>query len=240
MNRAAIVCHRGLSLKAPENTLASLEKAIEAGAEVVELDVRPSRDGVLYVFHDDTLDRTTNGSGRFADKLASEIDLLDAGSWFSKEFSGERVPRFDAFLKACQDRIAVYAEIKEGDPAKVRDMLQANGLLETAWTFSFDQSIRAEARARVPDLRLMVLYDHVGSVERAVAQGAAILEFQAHNLDADLAASARDAGLTTQLFYDGDDRDVFELAVTCGIQQMNIDHVDVFRSVENEILTPAT
>lgn len=240
MNRAAIVCHRGLSLKAPENTLASLEKAIEAGAEVVELDVRPSRDGVLYVFHDDTLDRTTNGSGRFAGKLSSEIDRLDAGSWFSKEFSGERVPRFEAFLKACQERIAVYAEIKEGDPADVRDMLLANGLLESAWTFSFDQAIRAEARARVPDLRLMVLFDHVGSVERAVAQGAAILEFQAHNLDPDLAASARDAGLITQLFYDGDDRDVFELAVKCGIQQMNIDHVDVFRSVENEILTPAT
>ncbi|WP_420410730.1 glycerophosphodiester phosphodiesterase family protein [Roseibium sp.] len=239
MKRAAIVCHRGASLKAPENTLAALEAAIADGVEVVELDVRPSRDGVLYVHHDETVDRTTNGTGRLGDMLSSEIDQLDAGSWFSKDFAGERVPRFSSFLDACKGRIAVYAEIKEGDPAEVRDMLQTRDMLEAAWTFSFDQAIRAETRARVPDLRLMVLFDHVGSVERAVAQGAAILEFQAHNLDVDLAESAREAGLITQLFYDGDDRSVFELAIRCGIEQMNIDHVDVFRSVEDSLLAPA-
>lgn len=238
MKRAAIVCHRGANLKAPENTLAALEAAIADGAGVVELDVRPSRDGVLYVHHDDTVDRTTDGTGRFADKLSAEIDELDAGSWFSEEFAGERVPRFSTFLDACRDRIAVYAEIKEGDPAKVRDMLHARGLLENAWTFSFDQAIRAETRARVPDFRLMVLFDHVGSVDRAVAQGAAILEFQAHNLDVDLVASAKTAGLITQLFYDGSDKAVFERAVRCGIDQMNIDYVDVFRSVETALLEP--
>lgn len=236
MKRAVIVCHRGASLKAPENTLASLEQAIADGAEVVELDVRPSQDGILYVFHDDTVDRTTNGSGPFKDLLAADIDKLDAGSWFSDAFAGQKVPRFSDFLDACRGRIAVYAEIKEGDPAEVRDLLKARGLLETAWTFSFDEAIRAETRARVPDFRLMVLFDHVGSVQSAVAEGAAILEFQAHNLDADLVASARNAGLITQLFYDGKDRAVFELAVRCGIDQMNIDHVDVFRSVENEFL----
>lgn len=236
MKQAVVVCHRGASLQAPENTLASLEKAIELGAEVVELDVRPSGDGVLYVLHDATVDRTTDGSGRISDMTSAEIDRLDAGSWFGADFAGQRVPRLETFLDACRGRIATYVEIKEGDPAEVRDMLAVRGMLSDAWTFSFDQAIRAEARAKVPDLRRMVLLVHVGSVERAVAQGAHILEFHEDNLSEDLVAEAKQAGLVTQMFYAGAERKVFECAVRYGVEQMNIDHVDVFRSVERELL----
>ncbi|GAB4515299.1 MAG: glycerophosphodiester phosphodiesterase family protein [Roseibium sp.] len=236
MKQAVVVCHRGASLLAPENTLASLEKAIELGAGVVELDVRPSKDGVLYVMHDATLERTTNGTGRISDLDAAEIDRLDAGSWFDDRFAGERVPRLDTFLDGCKGRIATYVEIKEGDPAEIRDMLAVRGMLSEAWTFSFDQSIRAEARAKVPDLRRMVLYMHVGSVDRAVAQGAHILEFHEDNLDPETVAEAKNAGLITQMFYAGRDRAVFEKAVRCGVEQMNIDEVELFRSVEKELL----
>lgn len=239
MKRAVIVSHRGACLVAPENTFASLEKAIELGADVVEFDVRPSDDGVFYVMHDATVDRTTNGSGRFSDMTSAEIEQLDAGSWFGSEFAGERVPRLDAFLDACKGRIGTYVEIKEGDPAELRDMLAARGILERAWTFSFDQSILAEARAKVPDLRRMVLFDHVGSVERAVAQGASILEFHEDCLVADSIKEAQEAGLTTQMFYAGQDRSVFEKAVRFGIEQMNIDHIDIFRDVEREVLESA-
>lgn len=238
MKQAVIVCHRGASLVAPENTFASLEEAVELGAEVVELDIRPSKDGILYVMHDATVDRTTNGKGRISDLVSSDIDALDAGSWFGPEFAGERVPRLDSFLDACRGRIATFVEIKEGDPAEIRDMLAVRGMLNDAWTFSFDQSIRAEARAKVPDLKRLVLYVHVGSVDRAVAQDAYILEFSPDNVSEDLVSKAREAGLVTQMFYDGQDRAVFEKAVRCGIDQMNIDHVDLFRSVEREILTP--
>jgi glycerophosphoryl diester phosphodiesterase len=236
VNQAVVVCHRGASLLAPENTLSSLEKAIDLGAGVVELDVRPSRDGVLYVMHDVTVDRTTDGTGRFSDLDSSDIDLLDAGSWFGAAFANERVPRFDRFLDTCKGRIATYVEIKEGDPAEVRDMLAVRGMLSDAWTFSFDQSIRAEARAKVPDLRRMVLYTHVGSVDRAVAQEAHILEFHADDLEPDAVAEAKRAGLITQMFYAGRDRAVFEKAVRCGVEQMNIDEVDLFRSVEKQVL----
>lgn len=236
MKHAVIVCHRGACLVAPENTFASLERAIDLGADVVEFDVRPSRDGILYVVHDTTVDRTTDGTGRVADLLSSELDVLDAGSWFGPEYAGERLPRLDAFLDACKGRIKTYVEIKEGDPAEIRDMLAARGMLADAWMFSFDQSILAGARARVPDLRRQVLYKHVASVERAVALDAHILEFHRENVSAELVAQAKHAGLVTQMFYDGTERDVFELAVRCGVEQMNIDHVDIFRSVERELL----
>ncbi|MHA7772517.1 glycerophosphodiester phosphodiesterase [Roseibium sp. M-1] len=239
MKKAVIVCHRGASLQAPENTLASLEGAIAMGAGVVEFDVRPSKDGVLYVLHDPTVDRTTDGSGRISDMVSAEVDALDAGGWFGPDFAGQKVPRLETFLDACRGRIATYVEIKEGDPGEIRDMLAVRGMLKDAWTFSFDQAIRAEARARVPDLRRMVLFMHVGSVERAVAQGAHILEFHEDNLTAELVGEAKQAGLVTQMFYAGSDREVFERAVRCGIEQMNIDHVEVFRSVERELLAPA-
>ncbi|MEJ8476143.1 glycerophosphodiester phosphodiesterase [Roseibium algae] len=240
MHTARIVCHRGASMAAPENTLASLEGAISMGAYAVEFDIRTSKDEVLYVMHDETVDRTTNGKGRFADLTSAEIDALDAGSWFGPEFAGQMVPRLDVFLAACKGRIATYAEIKTADPARVRDMLAAHGLLADAWTFSFDQSIRAETRARVPDFRRMVLFEHVGSVERATALGAHILEFQADTLTAERVAEAKAAGLVTQVFYGGSDRTVFENAVRSQVEQMNIDDVELFRSVEAEMLSPAS
>ncbi len=239
MKQAIIVCHRGGCLSAPENTFASLEKAIELKAEVVEFDVRPSRDGVLYVIHDETLDRTTSGTGRTSDLNSDEIDRLDAGSWFGAEFIGERVPRLDAFLDACRGRIGTYVEIKDGDPVEIRDMLSERGMLNDAWTFSFDQAIRAKTRAKVPDLKRMVLYAHVGSVERAVAQEAHILEFDEENLEEALVVEAKQAGLVTQMFYGGADRAVFENAVRCSVEQMNIDQVELFRSVEKDLLSLA-
>ncbi|WP_150526395.1 glycerophosphodiester phosphodiesterase [Roseibium sediminis] len=232
MRNAKVVCHRGACLTAPENTIAALDGAVALCADVIEFDVRQSADGVLYVFHDETLERTSNGSVRFAETHSSVIDTLDAGSWFDPRYAGERIPRLDVFLKACSGRIATYAEIKDADPVLVRDMLQAEGLLETAWTFSFDPDIRKATRVRTPDFRRMVLFEHVGSVRAAVAEGAAILEFHEGDLTPDLVQEAKAAQLITQLFYDGEEERVFSKAVKLGIDQMNIDHVDKFRAVE--------
>ena len=239
MKQALVVCHRGACRFAPENTLASLERAIDLGAEVVEFDVRASKDGVLYVLHDATLNRTTDGNGRVSDLLSSEIDELDAGSWFSAEFAGERVPRLEMFLDACRGRIGTCVDIKEADPAEIRDMLAVRGMLNDAWMFSVDQSIRAEARAKVPDFRRMVQFAHVGSVERAVAQNAHVLEFHEGNLSEHLVAEARAANLITQIFYPGNDRAIFDKAIRCGIDQVNIDHVDLYRDVQASFMTPA-
>lgn len=237
MKNAIIVCHRGACRKAPENTIAALDGAIDLGADAVEFDIRTSKDDVLYVIHDEAVDRTTNGTGRVADLTSLQIDRLDAGSWFGPEFAGQKVPRLADFLDRCTGRISTYAEIKDADPARVRDMLAARGLLETAWTFSFEQAIRAETRAKVPDFRRMVLFAHVGSVERAIALDAHILEFHLENLSEQSVAEAKAAGLITQFFYDGSDPDVFAEAIRCGIEQMNIDEVELFRDVEADLLS---
>jgi glycerophosphoryl diester phosphodiesterase len=105
--------HRGSTIFAPENTLPAIEKAIELGFEYVEIDVRYTSDGVPILLHDDELDRTTDGSGRVAELTLEEIQQYDAGSWFSDEFVGTRVPALEEALAIMQGRICVYWDTKE-------------------------------------------------------------------------------------------------------------------------------
>lgn len=108
-----IIGHRGLAAMAPENTLASFRAAAAHGLSMVEFDVRLSGDGVPLVFHDDTLERTTEGTGPVAERDWAEIRGLDAGSWFGPAFAGERVPSLDQGLRLCLDLgLAVNMEIK--------------------------------------------------------------------------------------------------------------------------------
>src|SRR5208282_1627382 len=82
--------HRGASGRFPENTLSSFRAAIEAGADMCELDVQMTRDGVAVVIHDDTVDRTTDGHGAVAAMTLAELKRLDAGAWFDHKSAGDR------------------------------------------------------------------------------------------------------------------------------------------------------
>jgi glycerophosphoryl diester phosphodiesterase len=108
------LAHRGASAYAPENTLAAFYKAIETGANGIELDLRRSKDGVIVVIHDATVDRTTNGSGAVAELIWDELRELDAGAWFSPVYAGERIVSFEEFLHFFGRRDMQFAfELKE-------------------------------------------------------------------------------------------------------------------------------
>jgi glycerophosphoryl diester phosphodiesterase len=108
-----IIGHRGLAGLAPENTLAGLRAAAAHELSMVEFDVRLSRDGVPLVFHDDTLERTTNGSGPVAEHDWAQLRRLDAGSWFAPAFAGEGIPSLEQVLRLCLELgLAVNMEIK--------------------------------------------------------------------------------------------------------------------------------
>ncbi len=82
------IAHRGASAVAPENTISAFKEAIRIGADMIELDVRLSRDGEVVVFHDQDLSRTTDGNGPVEERSLTELRQIDAGSWFSDEFKG--------------------------------------------------------------------------------------------------------------------------------------------------------
>lgn len=107
-----IIGHRGAASLAPENTLASFKKAWEKGAEMVELDVHRTKDGHLVVIHDDKVDRTTDGKGLVKNLTLKEIKALDAGSWFSYEFKGEKVPTLEEVMDWSCGKIYLDIEVK--------------------------------------------------------------------------------------------------------------------------------
>ncbi len=110
--RPRVIAHRGFSGVSPENTLIAVRKAIEVGADMVEIDVLLSGDGHVVVLHDDTLQRTTDGKGLAADLPLEELRKLDAGSWFSEEFAGEKIPELAEVLDLVRGRILINVEIK--------------------------------------------------------------------------------------------------------------------------------
>ncbi|SDT06264.1 glycerophosphoryl diester phosphodiesterase [Paenibacillaceae bacterium GAS479] len=111
--RPLVIAHRGASTTAPENTFAAFDHAVQNGADYIELDVQLSRDGVPFVLHDSTLDRTTNGQGVASHRTISELRGLDAGSWHSNKFKGERIPMLDEVLRRYGGQVGLLLELKD-------------------------------------------------------------------------------------------------------------------------------
>jgi len=105
-----VIAHRGASAERPECTLASVTRAIEVGATATEVDVRTSKDGRLFILHDATLDRTTNGKGPANALTLAELQQLDAGSHYDSRFSGERIPSLIEVAKLCRGKIDLLLE----------------------------------------------------------------------------------------------------------------------------------
>ena len=136
--RTRVIAHRGFSGAAPENTLAAVRAAIEVGADMVEIDVTLTSDGHIVVIHDETLDRTTTGSGRVSDFTLTELQRLDAGGWFAPRFAGERIPTLDQVLDEIEGRILLNVEIKSeaverGIVTKVASAIRKRGMMEQLW-----------------------------------------------------------------------------------------------------------
>lgn len=106
-----IFAHRGASAHAPENTLAAFELAVEQGADGIELDVKLSADGHVVIIHDATVDRTTGAHGRVKDLSLIELRSLDAGSFFSDKFKGEKIPMLDEVFETVGKQTFINVEL---------------------------------------------------------------------------------------------------------------------------------
>ena len=107
-----IIAHRGDVTNAPENTIPAFTKALELGADGIELDVRLTKDEKLVVFHDRRLERTSSGSGPVNHRTQDEVRALDAGSWFSPDFAGEQPPTLDEVFESLPVDFLINVELK--------------------------------------------------------------------------------------------------------------------------------
>jgi len=163
---ARVIGHRGAARHAPENTLAGLRAAAAMGVACVEFDVRLTRDGVPVLFHDDTVDRTTNGRGRLAALTVAQIRRLDAGAWFAPRFAGERVPTLAQAIKLlARLGLAANIELKPEEAQGAATARAVLAVLRDAWPHgrprpllsSFDWSALATLAAEGPDWPLGLL-----------------------------------------------------------------------------------
>lgn len=125
-----ILAHRGDLAHAPENTLPAFSQAIQKGADGVELDAKLTADGHVIVFHDMTVDRTTNGKGKVASFPLDEIRKLDAGAWFDSKFAGTKVPLLEEVFetvgkdKLINIELTNYSTPKDGLTQKVCELIK--------------------------------------------------------------------------------------------------------------------
>lgn len=152
-----MIAHRGGPVYAPENTLAAFRNAIEIGSDWLEFDVQRTKDGELVVIHDETVDRTTNGSGNVKDLTLQQIKALDAGN-------GEQVPTFDEVIALAKNAgVGVMPEAKSpelypGVEAKMITALQTGNMLNQAVVQSFVPDALERLHQADPDASLCALY----------------------------------------------------------------------------------
>src|SRR5882724_11727949 len=171
------IAHRGASGHCPENTRAAFLRAIELGADLVELDCQVTRDGAVVVIHDETLDRTTSGHGRVRDHTLREIKALDAGRWFGPQFEGEEVLTLEEAVELLHGNVGLNLEIK-GEDSPGRLEIQCVGIVRSLRFF--DQTVFSSftpARMRLvrdlgEDARIGILVDRGGSWNAALTLAA--------------------------------------------------------------------
>lgn len=158
-----VIAHRGDSAHRPENTLVSFASALEAGAELVELDVQLTKDGHAIVLHDPTLDRTTSGRGKVREMTLAEVRAVSAGypQRFGQAYAGERVPTLAEALALLRGRARVMIEIKRdsvtdldagGVEARTIAEVRRAGMAKDVALLSFDRRALRRCREQAPEM----------------------------------------------------------------------------------------
>ena len=209
-----LCAHRGLSQACPENTLPAFAAAIACGAHEIELDVRSSRDGVLMVCHDPSVNRTTNGQGDVAELDWDYIRKLDAGSRFGKAWEGVRMPRLEEVLEMADGLVGLNLHITEvgsGDNTvkKVCDLVIKNALTDIAYISLGTEAALQTAHDYAPDIaRACLVYQNDSPKSIATAQRWACQRIQFfRQVTQDQISRAREAGLICNLFWSDEPED---------------------------------
>jgi glycerophosphoryl diester phosphodiesterase len=230
--------HRGAGKLAPENTLAAFRMGASHGYRMFECDAKLSADGVPFLLHDATLERTTNGKGRAADQSWGELSLLDAGGWHSRAFAGEPLASLDSVAHFCiRNGYLLNIEIKPtpGSEPRTGEVVAQHaarlwqGQAVLPLLSSFQPDALAAARDAEPALPRALLMDtlRTGWLETALMLECVAVVFNHTLWDVSTVMQARSAGLRT-LSYTVNDEWAAERLLQLGTDGIITDRVDLF------------
>lgn len=212
----AVIGHRGAAGYAPENTIASLHKAHELGVSCVEFDVMLAADGTPVLFHDETLERTTNGSGRLADKAWEALKDLDAGTWFDSRFAAQRIPTLhQALVLLGRLGLGANVEIKPAEGQEASTGIITAKTLQESWPrhlpapvlSSFSERALAAAADQAPEYPRAVLVSEFPDdwQARLKAHGATSLHASRRHLTEAQAKAVVGAGYALRVYTVNED-----------------------------------
>jgi glycerophosphoryl diester phosphodiesterase len=231
-----IIAHRGFSAVAPENTLSAMERALEAGADAVEFDLHVARCGTPVLFHDDTLDRTTRGTGLLQEHTFDELRQMDAGGWFAPAFSGEPVPSLEQALACLKGRVGrVYAEVKAwremGDIDRIVRIVQDADLAYDTVFIAMDWQALDRIASLDDETSIGYIVEHPErwsqALHRAARSRRALLDID-HRLvlaNPDWVSEAAAQGVETAV-WTCDDPDEAERLADLGVRRFTTNQVD--------------
>jgi glycerophosphoryl diester phosphodiesterase len=227
--KISIVGHRGAADCAPENTLASFREGLRQGADIIELDVQLTVDGHVVAFHDERLERTTDGHGTLSSKTLTELRRLDAGGWFAPHFAGEKIPTLEEILVWARERVPLFVELKYGaayDPALVEatvEQIVAHSMADQVMLISFEHGALRRARELAPDVATGALSVEPVPDPVALARGFAATAVMPvwHGVDAAYVARCHAAGLGVNVW--GKEMD-YRAMIAAGVDCVNADH----------------
>lgn len=231
-----IVVHRGANDVAPENTMASAQVCADLGVEYVEIDVWRSLDGVHYIMHDPTLNRTTNGTGAIALRTSRYIDRLEAGSWFAPEYANERVPRLEQFLDWAAGRVKVYLDVKTGNLRRIVRMIRERRMENDVFFWFWSDRRALRFRRLAPDLPLkMNSRDPDGVREHKKVFDHQIVEQGPNEISAEVIETCHKIGIRVManVFGENDAPDtelheLYERVIGLGYDMVNLDRPKPF------------
>ena len=219
--------HRGFSGRYPENTLLAFEKAIEAGADGIELDVHLTKDGELIIHHDEAVDRTTDGHGYIWDLTLAELKTLDASATYKGVYGINRIPTLREYFDLIKDtRIVTNVELKTGiNPypgieEKVLKLIDEYGLRDRIIISSFNHYSVMRMKALAPEMTCGFLEESwiIDAAGYAAAQGVEALHPIFCAVNEDYMKAAREKGLKVNVWTVNEEaymREMARLGVDC-------------------------
>jgi glycerophosphoryl diester phosphodiesterase len=192
-----ITGHRGTKVQAPENTLSAVRHAIAEGADFAEIDVQTTADGMVVLFHDDDFMRVASLNRRLRDIEYSDLKDIDVGSWFSPEFSSERIPTLQEIIDLSRGRIKLNIELKYTWPdptlmSKVVDIIRQNDFSSDCVVSSLNFSAVTEIKRSIPELITgFIVFKAAGNLSRLEADFFSISAAKGHDAASEPVAPQR-------------------------------------------------
>lgn len=233
--------HRGARGYAPENTLEGFELAKNLGVDGIEFDVHMSKDNVLVVIHDDSVDRTTNGSGRIRDMTLSQLRKLDAGVKFGAKWEGAKIPTLAEVLTKIR-HVRYKIEIKHGGSIypgieqRLLDLIEDLGAKKSVRVTSFDYDALKNTRALDDTIELgLIIHGRIGwFIEIATRLRAKWIQANYGLLEQSDVALAHDQGIMVGAWGVNDEKEVLNL-LQMGVDDVTLDRPDMALKITKQI-----